>query len=143
MTTTNSHAGTVTAMYEAFGRGDTAGVLSHLSEDITWDVTEEPWTPNAAGVAWLMPRRGHAEVADFFDIVGAWKYERFEVLDLLVSATQVAAEIRLVADLPNGNRVDEVVMHLWKFGEDGSVIALRRMLDTAAHIAAAGVNTEG
>ncbi|MEA2277477.1 MAG: uncharacterized protein QOC78_2437 [Solirubrobacteraceae bacterium] len=138
-TTTNTHAGTVTAMYEAFGRGDVAGVLSHLSEDVTWDVTEEPWTPHAAGVPWLLPRRGHAEVAEFFEVVGAWTYERFEVLDLLVSDTQVAAEIRLVADLPNGTRVDEVVMHLWTFGEDGSVIALRRMLDTAAHIAAAGV----
>jgi hypothetical protein len=29
-------------------------------------------------------------------------------------------------------------MHVWTFGEDGRVIALRRMLDTAAHIAAAG-----
>jgi ketosteroid isomerase-like protein len=136
-TTTNSHVGTVTAMYEAFGRGEVADILSHLSEDVTWDVTEEPWTPHAAGVAWLAPRRGHAEVTEFFGIVGAWTYERFEVLDLLVSDTQVAAEVRLVADLPNGNRLDEVAMHLWTFGEDGSVIALRRMLDTAAHIAAA------
>jgi uncharacterized protein len=138
-TTTNSHAGTVTAIYEAFGRGDVAAILSHLSEDVTWDVTEEPWTPHAARVPWLLPRRGHAEVAEFFAIAGAWKYERFEVLDLLVSDTQVAAEVRLVADLPNGNRLDEIVMHLWTFGENGSVIALRRMLDTAAHIAAAAV----
>jgi uncharacterized protein len=137
-TTTNSHTATVTAMYEAFGRGDVAAVLSHLSEDVTWDVTDEPWTPHAAGVPWLLPRRGHAEVAEFFAIVGAWQYERFEVLDLLASDTQVAAELRLVAALPNGNRVDEVVMHVWRFGEDGLVIALRRMLDTAAHIAAAG-----
>jgi ketosteroid isomerase-like protein len=137
-TTTNSHTATVTAMYEAFGRGDVAAVLSHLSEDVTWDVTDEPWTPHAAGVPWLLPRRGHAEVAEFFAIVGAWQYERFEVLDLLESDTQVAAELRLVATLPNGNRVDEVVMHVWRFGEDGLVIALRRMLDTAAHIAAAG-----
>ena len=138
-TITNSHAATVTAIYEAFGRGDIPAVLSHLSEDVTWDVTEEPWTPAAAGVPWLVPRRGHAEVAEFFAIVGAWDYERFEVLDLLVSDTQVAAAVRLVADLPNGKRLDEVVMHVWTFGEDGSVIALRRMLDTAAHIAAAGV----
>jgi ketosteroid isomerase-like protein len=136
--TTNSHTGTVTAMYEAFGRGDLAGILSHLSEDVTWDVTEEPWTPHAAGVPWLLPRRGHAAVAEFFEIVGAWKYERFEVRDTLVSGTQVAAEIRLIADLPNGNRLDEVAIHLWTFDEDGNVIALRRMLDTAANIAAAG-----
>jgi ketosteroid isomerase-like protein len=125
-------------MYEAFGRGDLAGILSHLSEDITWDVTEEPWTPHAAGVPWLLPRRGHDQVAEFFEIVGAWTYERFEVLDLLASDTQVAAEIRLIADLPNGSRIDEAVIHLWTFGQDGKVIALRRMLDTAANIAAAG-----
>jgi hypothetical protein len=136
-TTNNAHVDTVTAMYEAFGRGDVAAILEHLSEDVTWDVTEEPWTPHTAGVPWLLPRRGHAEVAEFFQIAGAWTYERFEVLDLMASDTQVAAEVRLVADLPNGGRLDEVVMHVWRFGEDGSVVALRRMLDTASHIAAA------
>ncbi len=136
--TTASHTTTVAAMYEAFGRGDLAGILSHLAEDVSWDVTEEPWTPHAAGVPWLMPRRGHDQVAEFFEIVGAWKYERFELLDMLASDTQVAAEIRLTADLPNGNRIDEVVIHMWTFGPDGKVIALRRMLDTAANIAAAG-----
>ena len=57
--------------------------------------------------------------------------------DLLVSDAQVAAEVRVVADLPNGGRLDEIVMHVWTFGADGRVVALRRMLDTAAHIAAA------
>ncbi|MDX6678521.1 MAG: uncharacterized protein QOE31_2573 [Solirubrobacteraceae bacterium] len=137
-TTTNTHADTVAGMYEAFGRGDIAAILSQLSDDVLWDVTEEPWTPHAAGVAWLKPRRGHAEVAEFFEIAGGWSYERFEVLDLLSSATQVAAEVRIVADLPNGKRVDEVAIHLWKFDRGGTVIALRRMLDTAANIAAAG-----
>jgi len=136
-TITASHTRTVAAMYEAFGRGDLAGILSHLSEDVTWDVTEEPWTPHEAGVPWLMPRRGHAEVAEFFEIVGAWNYERFELLDMLTSDTQVAAEIRLTAILPNGNRIDEVVIHLWTFGPDGKVLTLRRMLDTGANIAAA------
>jgi ketosteroid isomerase-like protein len=138
-TIANSHTGTVTALYEAFGAGDIDGILSRLSEEVTWDLTEEPWTPHAAGVDWLAPRRGRAEVAAFFAIVSQWTYERFEVLDLLVSETQVAAEIRLVAVLPNGNRLDEVLIHLWTFGEDGSVTALRRMLDTAAEIAAAAV----
>jgi uncharacterized protein len=125
-------------MYEAFGRGDLDGILSHLSHDVAWDVTEEPWTAHAAGVPWLTPRRGHDQVAEFFEIVGAWNYERFELLDLLTSDTQVAAEIRLTADLPNGHRIDEVAIHLWTFGADGKVIALRRVLDTAANIAAAG-----
>ena len=58
---------------------------------------------------------------------------------MLVSDTQLAAEVRLIADLPDDNRIDEVAIHLWTFGADGKVIALRRMLDTAANIAAAGV----
>jgi ketosteroid isomerase-like protein len=137
--TTQTNTQSVTAMYDAFGRGAVAEILSHLSEDITWDVTDEPWTPHAAEVPWLLPRRGHDEVSEFFAIVGAWNYERFEVLDMLVSDTQVAVSIRMTAELPNGSRLDEEVIHLWTFGPDGKVVKLRRMLDTAANIEAARV----
>ncbi len=82
-------------------------------------------------------RRGPAEVVEFFEIVGTWKYERFDVLDMLSSDRQLAVELRLVADLPNGKRLDEVVIHLWTFGPDGKVTALREVLDTAANIEAA------
>ena len=100
-------------------------------------MTDEPWTPHAANVPWLLPRRGHDEVSEFFSIVSEWNYERFEVLDMLVSDTQVAVEIRLTAELPSGSRIDEEVIHLWVFGPDGKVVKLRRMLDTAANIEAA------
>src|SRR5262249_30143803 len=112
-------------------------VLSHLSEDVTWDVTEEPWSPHEAGVPWLMPRRGHEEVGGFFAIVSQWGYERFEPLALLVSDTQCGAGIRPIDPLPNRNRLDQTVIHLWTFGADGRVVALRRMLDTAKEIEAA------
>jgi len=135
--TIQTHTQSVTAMYDAFGRGDVDGILSHLSEEIRWDVTDEPWTPHAAEVPWLLPRRGHRQVREFFAIVSAWNYERFEVLDMLVSDTQVAVEIRMTAELPNGSRVDEEVIHLWTFGTNGKVVKLRRMLDTAANIDAA------
>jgi len=139
--TLHTHTQSVSAMYDAFGRGDVDAILSHLSDQITWDVTDEPWTPHAAGVPWLAPRRGHREVAEFFAIVSAWTYERFEVLDMLASDTQVAAQIRLTAELPGGARIDEEVIHLWTFGPDGKVIRLRRMLDTAANIQAANPAT--
>jgi ketosteroid isomerase-like protein len=135
--TIQTHTQSVTAMYDAFGRGDVTEILSHLSEEVTWDVTDEAWTPHPAKVPWLAPRRGHEQVAEFFAIVSAWHYERFEVLDMLVSDTQVAAEIRLTAALPNGGRIDEEVIHLWTFGADGKIVKLRRMLDTAANIEAA------
>lgn len=56
---------------------------------------------------------------------------------MLVSDTQVGVEIRLTAELPNGKRIDEEVIHLWTFGPHGKVVKLRRMLDTAANIDAA------
>ena len=140
--TTLTHRQSVSAMYDAFGRGDVDAILSHLSEQITWDVTDEPWTPHGAGVPWLAPRRGHREVAEFFAIVSTWNYERFEVLDMLVSDTQVAAEIRMTAKLPSGAHIDEEVIHLWTFNPDGKVIRLRRMLDTAANIDAANLAAE-
>ena len=65
---------------------------------------------------WLLPRHGHDEVAEFFAVVSAWSYERFEVLDMLVSDTQIGVEIRLTAQLPNGKRIDEEVIYLWNFG---------------------------
>jgi uncharacterized protein len=137
MTTTTNTTSTVTAMYEAFGRRDVDAILARLAEDVTWDATDEPWTPHEAGVPWLTARRGHDEVREFFAIVGAWDYERFEVLDLLASDTQVAAVLRMTATLPNGRRIDDVTVHLWTFDADGKVVALRRMLDTAANIEAA------
>jgi hypothetical protein len=51
-------------------------------------VTDEAWTPHAAGVPWLLPRGGHAEVMGFFDIARTWNYDRLEVIDLLASDTQ-------------------------------------------------------
>ena len=59
------------------------------------------------------------------------------MLDALVSDTHVAVEIRMTAELPNGSRIDEEVIHLWTFGPDGKVVKLRRMLDTIANIDAA------
>jgi uncharacterized protein len=140
--TIQTNTQSVAAMYDAFGRGDLEGILSHLSEDVTWDATDEAWTPQAAAVPWALPRRGHEEVSEFFAIVSTWNYERFEVLDMLTSDTQVAVEIRMTASLPGGGRIDEEVIHLWTFGADGKVVKLRRMLDTAANIAAACASQE-
>jgi hypothetical protein len=49
----------VSAMYEAFGRGDAPAVLALLSADVTWDAD---WGDNFAQRVLLdhfTPRRGH------------------------------------------------------------------------------------
>ncbi|HEY4575304.1 MAG TPA: DUF4440 domain-containing protein, partial [Thermoanaerobaculia bacterium] len=61
----SDHLATVTAIYEAFGRGDIPGLLEHVSDDVEW----EAWADNTAqkaGVGWMVPRRGKAGVAEFF-----------------------------------------------------------------------------
>jgi ketosteroid isomerase-like protein len=62
----------VTGIYEAFGRGDLAGVLSALADNVVWEM---------AGTAPFAGRRdGLAGVQGFFvELMGAVKIEMFEV----------------------------------------------------------------
>ena len=48
-----------------------------------------------AGVEHPAPRRGRAEVAEFFALVASWQVDEFRVLDLMASGRQVAAEVRV------------------------------------------------
>lgn len=49
--------------YEAFGRGDVAGVLKLVAEQVDWEFVGSPNLPYAGR------RRNHKEVADFFAAV--------------------------------------------------------------------------
>ena len=63
----------VQAIFEAFGRGDVPGVLSHLSEDVTWNV------PGPEAVPYFGDRRGHAGATEFFVQLGTnVEFESFE-----------------------------------------------------------------
>lgn len=128
---------TVAAIYEAFGRGDVATILGFLDEDVAWDAD---WADNwaaAAGLAHLRPRRGHAGVAEFFGVVGAFTVHEFAVRDLLASDRQVVADVVIDLEAPDGGRLRDEELHRWTFGPDGRVVALRHYVDTAKHLAAA------
>jgi hypothetical protein len=63
----------VQAIFEAFGRGDVPGVLSHLSEDVTWKA------PGPEVVSYFGDRRGHAGATEFFVQLGTnVEFESFE-----------------------------------------------------------------
>ncbi|HEY4595454.1 MAG TPA: nuclear transport factor 2 family protein [Thermoanaerobaculia bacterium] len=133
----SDHLATATAIYEAFGRGDIPGLLEHISDDVQW----EAWADNTAqkaGVGWMVPRRGKAGVAEFFQVVAEeLDIQEFQVLSLMAGGNQVAAEFVISANLKKGEgsyRDEE--MHLWTFGADGKVVRLRHYLDTAKHVAA-------
>ncbi|MGK5114773.1 nuclear transport factor 2 family protein [Geodermatophilus sp. CPCC 205506] len=135
--TATDNAATVAGIYAAFGRGDVPAILGALADDVHW----EDWADNSAqraGVAHMVPRRGPAEVAAFFQVVGSWTMERFEVLDLIGNGRQVVGEISLAARLPDGTRLEDEELHLWTFDDAGRVTRFRHYVDTGKHIAVTG-----
>jgi len=136
----SDHLAAVSAIYEAFGRGDVDAIMERLADDVRW----EDWSDNTAqaeGVPWLQPRSGKAGVLEFFQIVSGFTIREFRVLSLMAGGNQVAAEIVIEAEVhgPGGHFRDEE-MHLWTFDSSGKVARLRHYVDTAKAIAAARGN---
>lgn len=133
----SDHLATVSAIYEAFGRGDIPAILDHLADDVQW----ESWEDNSAqkaGVPWMIPRHDRDGVAEFFRVVATTlDIQEFRILALMGSDNQVAAEFVLEADVrTTGRHYRDEEMHLWTFNDQGKVVRFRHYLDTAKHIAA-------
>ena len=126
---------TVAAIYEAFGRGDVPAILDTLADDVEWEHWSS-WTPHEAGVPWLQPRAGKAGALEFFQIIGTWTIRDFQVLDLMASGRQVAAEVVIEVQLPSGTTYRDEELHLWAFDDAGKVARFRHYVDTAKHIEA-------
>ena len=132
-----SNLATVQGIYEAFGKGDVPAILEVLADDVEW----EAWGDNSsvnAGVPWMTPRHGKAEVVHFFETAGQMDIVDLQILNMMEGGDQVAVEFVLEANLPawgGGHYRDEEV-HLWTFNGDGKVSRLRHYTDTAKHIAA-------
>jgi hypothetical protein len=134
-----SNLGTVQTIYEAFGKGDVPAILDVLADDVEW----EAWENNSAvkaGVPWMVPRHGKAEVVGFFEAVGQMEILDLQILNMMEGGNQVAVEFVLEANLPawGGGHYRDEEMHLWTFDPDGKVVRLRHYTDTAKHIAALG-----
>jgi ketosteroid isomerase-like protein len=136
-TATSTHTATVATLYQAFGRGDVPSILDLLAEDVRFDADWTNHYGQRAGLEHMTPRRGPAQVAEFFALIAEWQVEDFEVLDLLASGSQVVAEVRTAFTLPNGGRFADEELHLWTFNAAGKVTRFRHYVDTAKHIAAA------
>jgi uncharacterized protein len=132
-----SNLATVMGIYEAFGTGDVPAILDVLAEDVEW----EAWADNSAvnaGVPWMTPRHGKADVVHFFETAGQMDIVDLQVLNVMEGGNQVAVEFVLEANLPawGGGHYRDEEMHLWTFNDDGKVSRLRHYTDTAKHIAA-------
>jgi len=127
---------TVQAIYDAFQRGDIAGILAKMSPDVVWD----GWPDNRAqqaGVPYLQCRKGREGVAAFFQSLANMKFHGFQVRNLLAGGNQVAAEVAVDIEFtPSGHRLKDDEIHLWTFDSSGEIVRFRHYLDTAKQVEA-------
>ena len=134
--TRTDHVAIVGDLYAAFGRGDLDGMLAPLAADVSWDADWADLFSQRAGLGVAAPRHGIDGAREFFALVGTFTVHDFQVLDLMASGSQVAAQIVIELTYPSGGRLRDEELHLWRFNADGKIAALRHYTDTAKHIAA-------
>ena len=124
------HIQTVQSIYEAFGRGDIAAILGHLAEDVVWEYDKA-----AAGIPWLVPRRGRAEAAKFFEALGAVEFQKFQPKVQLASGNIVVGlnDVAFTVKATGKHVVEEDEVHIWHFDASGKVARFCHKTDTLQH----------
>ena len=120
-------------IYAAFGRQDILAILQRLADSIEWE-----YGVNATVVPWLQPRRGRAEVADFFSALSALEIHSFQPKTFLESGNIVVVLIDVEATVKATGRkiVEEDEVHIWHFDPEGQVSRFRHRADTYQHLVA-------
>ncbi len=133
-----SNVETVQQMYEAFGRGDIAGALEPLAEDVRWEHHPTGNTAQDEDVPYLRFRSGREAAAKFFeDIDEDFEMDSFNPHSFLEGDGLVAAVIEYDLTVKaTGKRVRDEEIHLMEFGSGGKMTAYRHFLDTAKAIEA-------
>lgn len=74
----------VRTVFDCFGRGDVAGVLAVVADDVVWRLD------GAASVPYSGERRGHEGVADFLQkLGGSVEFEYFEPQEFIAGGDKV------------------------------------------------------
>lgn len=127
----------VQQIYAAFGRGDVAGIMEHIAENVEWD-TEQVGA--VAEVPWLKPRRGRTEVQGFFtDLATEVDIQKFEPRGFFASPDgRVVAMFSMAGVVRRtGKRVEDTAdTHVWTFDERGRVVSMRHLVDSWQHVTA-------
>lgn len=136
-TTSTSTAEKVDAIYTAFGGGDIPALLEMIDPDVRWETDwEDNFAQRAGGPAHYRPFRGRDNLGGFFEAMGACTFHQLDVRQKIVDGNDVVARVALDYTMPSGGRYRDEQLHLWTFGPDGTVIAIRHFLDTAKMLAA-------
>ena len=118
----------ISGIYEAFGRGDIAYVLDHLTEDIDWASC-----PGSTVAPWHGVRHGKEAVSAFFEALGSeLDVSEFATHSFTSNDTDVMTVTRFVAtSRRTGKTAAMDIHHWWRFRGD-RVSFYRGTEDTAA-----------
>ena len=129
-----SNEQTVKDVYDAFKRGDVAGIVARVADDVDWRndtlaSLECPWNGNFAG---------KANVPHFFKAVGEnLDLPVFNIKAIVASGPHVAVNLRIEGTVKkNGRGWANDAVHFWTFNDRGQIAAYRHFNDTAAELAA-------
>ena len=125
---------TIRALYDDFGRGDVASILTKLSDNVDWDNSrvhsnEIPWNGNFSG---------KGRVPAFFAAVGEnAQLPVFNPHTFIEGNDHVAVLLHIEGTVTKTGRpfINDAV-HVWKFDGDGKVSSYRHFNDTAMELAA-------
>lgn len=133
-TPTATNVATVAGVYEAFGRGDVGWILDRLDDDVEWEQGVRD-----TGLPYLRPRRGKAEVAEFFPALFATlELTHFEPEAICDGGDVVMASVRHAGRIVGGGEVSMTQeAHEWRFTPGGAIRSFRHLFDIGVHERAA------
>ena len=118
---------TITAVYEAFGRGDVTAILDAVTDDVDWAAEAA-----SSAAPWYGVRHGKDAVAAFFsDFGSAMEVEEFTPVSFAGNDTDVLAVVRFRARSRSTGRTAEMNLHHYFKFRDGKIAYYRGTEDTA------------
>ena len=118
---------TITAVYEAFGRGDVTAILDAVTDDVDWAAEAA-----SSAAPWYGVRHGKDAVAAFFsDFGSAMEVEEFTPVSFAGNDTDVLAVVRFRARSRSTGRTAEMNLHHYFRFRDGKIAYYRGTEDTA------------
>ena len=126
-TTTDPKIEAVQRLYGAYGRGDVAGVLAELADDVDWAAEA-----SGTAVPWWGRFRGTREVPGFFAAIGTnVEVTEFDLVSFTSNDTDVVVTVHWTFTVKSTGKTASMYMqHWWRF-ENGKIVFFRGSEDTA------------
>lgn len=113
--------------YAAFGRGDIAGVMRDIADDIEWVI------PGPADIPFAGTVRGKQALQGWFGTLAqSLSFQRFEPYEFIGRGDKVVALVRTEATAQaTSRRVTNELAHVFTY-RDGKLVRFQEFSDTAA-----------